>query len=414
MTPPDGTTEKPIEIPPQPNTPYETVEARDAAAREALAPANPDMVAEKLARAEPVRVARRGFFHDTPDRGLFLLFAGVGFVGVLILKLTSTNAIISAFTAVALIIAYAVLTWRIPHYRLHPDRLGENCYYLGFLYTLASLSAALIVIEQAGEAGRALAIERIIGDFGIALFSTIAGVALRVAFMQIRREVEDLEEEIRNDLRDVASALKDKLWLSVSDLENFRLRTRQVMDEQVDSTVTEQVTAVRRIRQETERITEGIDRLAQRINNLDIPPDLLARQFAAVEGRIATLGAGFEATIKADLERQAVTATLISNLTSAVTRLADTGPGERAQRASDALSAAVVRTNEQLQSFRTLLEEIRKAYAVHAQQGVSDAQALRALRGAMANDLDAARETLRSLQDAMSDVADGIVRKLGT
>lgn len=412
MTPPDGASETPLAIPARPMASYETVEARDAVTREALAPADPNMVAEKLARAEPVRVARRGFFHDTPDRGLFLFFAAAGFGGVLALKLTATNALASALTAVSLIIAYAVLTWRIPHYRLHPDRLGENCYYLGFLYTLASLSAALIVIEQAGEAGRAMAIERIIGDFGIALFSTIAGVALRVAFMQIRREVEDLEEEIRNDLRDVASALKDKLWLSVSDLESFRLRVRQVMDEHVDSAVAEQTAAVRRIRQETERITEGIDRLAQRIDNLDVPPDLLVRQFAVVEGRIASLGSSFEATAKADLDRQAATVTLTRDLTAAVARLGESGPGERARRASDALSDAVSRTNEQLQSFRSLLEEVRQAYAVHAQQSASDAHALRALRGAMASDLDAARETLRSLQDAMADVADGIVRKL--
>ncbi len=391
----------------------EVVGANEAEAREAVGRANPEQVEAMLARAEPKAVARRSFFQDTPDRGLFLAFAAGGFGLVLLMKLSGTPPLAAAVTAVGVLVAYGVLTWRIPHYRLHPDRLGENCYYLGFLFTLASLSAALIAINQADVTDRGAVIERIIADFGVALFSTIAGVAARVAFMQIRREVEDLEEEIRNDLSGVASALKDNLWLAVTDIESFRLRVRQVMTQEMEALVGEQAEAVRKIRGEVKKVATAAERLTDRIDGIDVPPDLLVRQLTSVQSRLASLGDSFARTAEFDEQRQAAAVQLTRDLTEAVARLSETGPSEQARAAAAAMADTVARVSEQVRTFQASLVGLQQTYSTHLQQGLVEAQGLKALREAMEADLHAARQTLRSLQNAMSDVADGIVRRLG-
>jgi hypothetical protein len=50
----------------------------------------------------------------------------------------------------------------------------------------------------------------------------------------MRREVEELEEEVRQDLQQAAARLKDQLGYAVTDMESFRLRTRQVLTERLD------------------------------------------------------------------------------------------------------------------------------------------------------------------------------------
>ena len=48
---------------------------------------------------------------------------------------------------------------------------GDNFYYLGFIYTLASLSAALVELRTGINS------TAILGAFGVALITTIVGIA---------------------------------------------------------------------------------------------------------------------------------------------------------------------------------------------------------------------------------------------
>jgi len=66
--------------------------------------------------------------------------------------------------------------------RLRDDQSGDNLYYMGFLFTLTSLGVSLyqFSVERAAE--------EIVQNFGIAIASTITGIALRVVFNQMRRD----------------------------------------------------------------------------------------------------------------------------------------------------------------------------------------------------------------------------------
>jgi hypothetical protein len=80
-----------------------------------------------------------------PDKGLFAVFALAGFLGIIFLKTElATSAKIVAALGVSAMILYGALAWRLPTIQLRPDRLGDNFYYLGFIYTLGSLSATLL------------------------------------------------------------------------------------------------------------------------------------------------------------------------------------------------------------------------------------------------------------------------------
>ena len=104
------------------------------------------------------------------------------------------------------------------------DRLGDNFYYLGFVYTLASLSAALLLLRT-GAAGK---IPDLLGSFGIALFTTIVGVAGRVLFVQMRGDIDEVEDEVRRDLLGASADLRAQLSLTLAEFETFQTAVRQV------------------------------------------------------------------------------------------------------------------------------------------------------------------------------------------
>jgi len=302
----------------------------DAAARATMTPSDPERVFEILSggRDTPERPKRKRWFSDLPDRGLFILFLVAGVGTVFFLKLgpfdPSTAKWYAAVAASAALILYAGVAQRLDHYQLRGDRLGDNCYYLGFLLTLASMAAALIQFDLSSD-NRGEVLERLIGSFGIALFSTFVGIALRVVFLQMRREVDDLEEQIRQDLQERANSLKSQLLMAVSDLESFRLRTRQVLDERLieitDLFATQSKDQIERIVALAQQVADEGSRtlqthtkqamaleeairaqtaaaanLAERLGKIDIPPDLFRVEIVRLTERLAEIAGPFQSS----------------------------------------------------------------------------------------------------------------------
>ena len=122
-------------------------------------------------------------------------------------------------------IVYGVIAYHIPAVKLRVDRLGDNFYYLGFIYTLASMAAALMQLRGGIE------IEPILGSFGIALITTIVGVAGRVMFVQMRGELDEVEEQTRRDLLETSKELRAQLALALREFETFSTAVRQAAEE---------------------------------------------------------------------------------------------------------------------------------------------------------------------------------------
>jgi hypothetical protein len=189
------------------------------------AQARSDQATEAVLRNFWSMLPRRFFFDGMPDKGLFAGVAALGFILILFLKVEALGPELVCALAVALMLAYGVAAYHIPAVRLRLDRLGDNLYYLGFIYTLASLSAALVQMRSGIE------VDAVLGNFGVALITTIVGIAGRVVFVQMRSEIDDVEEEIRRDILEAAGALKGQLSGAIQEFDTFRTGLRQIATE---------------------------------------------------------------------------------------------------------------------------------------------------------------------------------------
>ena len=187
----------------------------------AAEPASADEILKEAAK----RLPRRRFFSDMPDKGLFGLVSMAGFIAICLLKVRGFPAEAIAVAAVAAMVLYGIVAFQIPAVQMRLDRLGDNFYYLGFIYTLASLSAALMQLQEGME------VDQLLGSFGIALVTTIVGIAGRVLFVQLRSELDDIEERVRRDLAATSSQLRGQLAASITEFEIFRTQLLQTFEE---------------------------------------------------------------------------------------------------------------------------------------------------------------------------------------
>lgn len=156
-----------------------------------------------------------------PDALLFFLAFAIGIGGIVWLKRVGLDQLVVTAVPCAVLLLYAATVKFVPLFRLREDQAGDNCYYLGFLFTLVSLSLALIDFVQEGGT------ETIVESFGIALASTILGLALRVAFNQMRQDPVEVEREARLELAGATQRLRAELDQSVTEMNAFRRATTQ-------------------------------------------------------------------------------------------------------------------------------------------------------------------------------------------
>src|SRR5215208_1513539 len=105
-----------------------------------------------------------------------LLFFAVVFLGsgyIVFSKLRGFDPLYVTSVPVLIMVAYALVLGVARLFRLRDDQSGDNLYYMGFLFTLTSLAVSLYQFNSEGSA------ELIVRNFGIAIASTIAGIALR-------------------------------------------------------------------------------------------------------------------------------------------------------------------------------------------------------------------------------------------
>lgn len=156
---------------------------------------------------------------------LFFTFVmlGIGFI-VLAKAVFLLSPWLALGVPVLIMLSYALIV-HLPALRLRDDQTGDNLYYMGFLFTLASLGVALYQFSSAGSA------EQIVQAFGIAIASTIAGIALRVLFAQMRHDPIEVERDARIELAEAARRVRRELDATVIELSNFRRHTTQALND---------------------------------------------------------------------------------------------------------------------------------------------------------------------------------------
>lgn len=247
----------------------------------------------KAVDAAQRRLPRRKFVDDMPDKGLFLFVAILGFGSILWLK-THRFGGDSAFDlksdqisllAVGLMLVYGLLAMQITQVRLRPDRLGDNFYYLGFIFTLASLSAALVQFRGGVK------VDDLVASFGIALWTTITGIVGRVVFLQMRSELDDVEEAVRRDIAATASDLKAQLGTTIREFEVFRTTLLQSMTEtqqECIATAKKQVEALSAFEKRLKQFgDDSLDSTRRQTTSMEEATNSLSRSVKTISDRAA-------------------------------------------------------------------------------------------------------------------------------
>ena len=225
------------------------------------------------------------------DKGLFAAFALAGAAAIIVLKSLGVSQITVTLVPVFLMIVYALLTVsRWTRFRLRYDQSGDNCYYLGFIYTLVSLGLALH-----GFASTALfRIDNILKDFGIALATTLTGVTLRVLLHQMREDPHDVEQAAREELGNAAFRVTGQLGSMIRDVISLRATTQNELKHfvyELKQVAIEYSSIVRKFRDQTQQLAGQVEKLAARIEAVEVPADMIERRLAPAATNLEKLTA---------------------------------------------------------------------------------------------------------------------------
>lgn len=310
---------------------------------------------------------------DAAEKITYFLALLAGSAFILIGKtggwLTPTAGAVASFT---FIVGYFAVSWMSIRQRvMRADRLGDNCYYLGLVYTLASLIATLIQIEGGAD------IAGLLGNFGVALVSTATGIIARLILIQFRSENDDVEDRARNDLAQAAQEMRSSLLSSAEAFRTLLVGAQETFRISIEQT--------RANMDDAAEITE-------RMKSLEVSPETLNTALKTTVVQLQAAGARLAEAGK-EIREQAAS---VSSTVSAADR------SEVGLRKIDHVLNDLART---LEKQRAATENI---VAALDGQKVFLAQH----RAAMEADAERAREAVAKVYTALGDLANTIVKRV--
>ena len=138
---------------------------------------------------------------------------------------------LAVFSAIGIIILYTLyIQFTKNRSGLSVDRASDNAYYLGLLFTLITLSISLIKLTRTYNlddfGGIAKNVLVLLPDFGLALFSTIAGIMARIYLQQLRSDPLDIETEAREELGEAIRTLRSSISEIIATLNSLSEQTK--------------------------------------------------------------------------------------------------------------------------------------------------------------------------------------------
>ncbi len=279
------------------------------------------------------------------DKWAFVTAFAVGVAIIISFELAGLDKMFAVGGCVFTMLAYAVAAVQIKALKLRPDQAADNTYYLGLLFTLTSLGLALFRFATSD-----LAAQSILRNFGIAIFTTIFGLMLRVFLSQFREDPEDLEFEAKEALTVTVREMRAELDRAVAQLQTFTEGTRQALDEtmqdlrrQATDGLTESLgrfrdvsslivaahqrdneavsASVRTMVNELEVVNRVLSKLSQRIEGISFSPDIVLEALNPGLTVLSEAIAGLAQDLQTQRRRLTEGTKAITSLAEAVDRL---------------------------------------------------------------------------------------------
>lgn len=378
------------------------------------------------------RLQDRGFV----DQWGFLLFAVLGFFAIILAKHLQVSVVWVSAGACAVMVAYALIIGRSGTGRLRADQAGDNCYYLGLIYTLASLAHAIFTFDPDDTAGT------IVQGFGIALATTILGLVLRVFFNQGRPDLENIEQQVRLEFSEATAKLKGELnivVLSVNDLSRQLQQSLQEIHTSASTTMTTFATqTVAEVQAVTASATAVIDtqaqafsaRSEQHVASMDRVIASLEQHARSVEALSESHHAlaGVVRNIRKAADTTSATVTALQQGMETVqpvlasTRAVHTLTGEvvqnirqletQVQRLVEQLNSQLTQINRvPLKSATDLAQAAERIYQSLAQQGEAALTLSRNHNEALSTQLSQSRALVAKVHSALVDMTESIAQQ---
>lgn len=223
-------------------------------------------------------------FEELPIKHLFFIALTAGGVSIVLGILWSSN-ILSVISPCLLVIAYAFFIARAKNSDLSKSKIGDSCYFLGFSFTLVSLSFSLINLSQ--HIDETVSLGSVVGGFGAALSTTLSGLLCRLWFTTLSSSFlsskEKLEEEIESAMRSFSLQLQTLV-------ENVNLSITSIGATIGDTNL--ELNASYKLQMETNLITisDTLDNFSERLNQIEVSSDMVVKPIAeAMSTMIDTL-----------------------------------------------------------------------------------------------------------------------------
>ena len=226
---------------------------------------------------------------DENDKLIFGLSFFGGISAIISIRLIgdlfSENKGIGILDILAIAVAVLVITGYVTYIQstknrsgISVDRASDNVYYLGLLFTLSSLAYSLIKLSFFGMSGGEVASSKqvltLLPDFGLALFSTIAGIFGRIYLQQMRNDPMDVETEAREELGAAIRQLRETVGQVVSNLNGLSTQmsvTLTEMNNTVSNTLSESAakntTVINGVAVEVGQLSDRLREQVQEVTN---------------------------------------------------------------------------------------------------------------------------------------------------
>lgn len=162
---------------------------------------------------------------DNLPKAAYVAMTTAGMIFVWQAKTRNWDASLAIGVPVALMFTYFTLAAVLGAFRFHDEQAGDNLYYMGFLFTLTSLGVTLYRYDPAAS------VDGIVRDFGLAVVTTICGIALRILYNQVRRDPIDIERSARHELAEMTRRVRTELDAASREFANFRRASNQMLEE---------------------------------------------------------------------------------------------------------------------------------------------------------------------------------------
>lgn len=399
-------------------------------------------------------------------RVLFLIFLGLGGAGIAAgwfaeRLLPTAGLLLTAVAPVSAMGVYIYYGISVDRSNRQSEPFADSIYYLGFLLTLVALIFSMFSIAPGAEN-----IAGLVTRFGVALVTTVIGLAARTYFANFNATPEDelsrlraqeatSARELRDKYRDLSEmmtlqmeALETTLQKATSDVENMSDKlasSASSLEESVSESVTTIDQLLGSLEETTSRFSSELSEsmeaasseleqagedLREKVSSVELPPDLFTGQFEEPASNYAEELE--KLTGKAQDHSQAIGKLEASNrrLSNSIAEIAEE-MGDASSRNADSIDEATSRLDELLgklgeieESFDSAVRSLSRhdeavSGAIEALSGVhdnleEDSEVARRYREALEEELATSREALAKMRGQLVESAEYIHDQLGS